>query len=60
MGYLAQERLGTGYAIGMLAANLVIVWVTLSLLRTYVRPLREPVAEPRPVASPDLVEASEA
>jgi NADH-quinone oxidoreductase subunit H len=60
VGYMAQERLGVGYALGMLIANLVIVWATLSLLRTYVRPLREPVAQPRPIASPDLAEASEA
>ncbi|MBN1149242.1 MAG: NADH-quinone oxidoreductase subunit NuoH [Anaerolineales bacterium] len=59
VGYLAQERLGAGYALGMLVANLLMVWVTLGLLRTYVRPLRQPVAEPRPVASPDLTKASE-
>jgi len=49
-----------GYIIGMLAANLVIIWLTLSVLRKYVRLERNRVGEPLPVASPDLVDVSKA
>ncbi|MEW5868693.1 MAG: NADH-quinone oxidoreductase subunit NuoH [Chloroflexota bacterium] len=42
------------YALGMLAANLVLGWITLQILRSYARLERRRVAEPRPVASPDL------
>jgi NADH-quinone oxidoreductase subunit H len=46
------------YSLGMLAANVVVAWVTLSLLRTYARAERKKVAEPRPVATPDLAKVS--
>ncbi|OGO29936.1 MAG: hypothetical protein A2Z16_13690 [Chloroflexi bacterium RBG_16_54_18] len=44
-----------GYVLVMFAANLVIVWTTLFLLRRYARTERRRVAEPKPVASPDIV-----
>jgi NADH-quinone oxidoreductase subunit H len=47
-----------GYAIGMLAANLVVAWATFSLLRAYARIERQRVGEPRPVARPDLAPVS--
>ena len=40
------------YAVVMLAANLLIGWVTLQILRSRARVERERVAEPRPVAVP--------
>jgi NADH-quinone oxidoreductase subunit H len=58
VGFIGFQRLGIGYALGMLAANLVIIWVTLSLLRTFASQQRKQVAEPRPVAHPDLVDVS--
>jgi len=42
-----------GYILGMLAANLILGWITLTILRKYARVERQRVAEPRPVASPD-------
>ena len=44
-----------GFVLVMFAANLVIVWTTLFLLRRYARTERRRVAEPKPVASPDIV-----
>lgn len=42
------------YALGMLVTNLLIGWITLSILRRPGRPSRQRVvAEPRPVARPD-------
>lgn len=41
------------YSLSMLAANLLIGWITLSLLRSYARIERQRVAAPRPVASPE-------
>jgi NADH-quinone oxidoreductase subunit H len=46
------------YAAGMLAANIVIIWVTLYILSTYARVERQRVAEPKPVARPELGKAS--
>jgi len=43
------------YTIGMLITNIVIIWVTLALLRTYARTERKRVAEPGPIARPELV-----
>jgi hypothetical protein len=43
------------YTIGMLITNIVIIWVTLALLRTYARIERKRVAEPGPIARPELV-----
>ena len=40
------------YILAMIAANLVILWVTLVLVRRYARTERIKVGEPRPVASP--------
>jgi NADH-quinone oxidoreductase subunit H len=42
------------YALGMLAANIVIIWVTLYILSTYAHLERQRVAEPKPVATPEL------
>jgi len=41
------------YALGMLAANVVVGWITLQLLRLNVRSERKRVAEPKPVAQPE-------
>lgn len=46
------------YTLGMLAANLLVVWITLTLLRTYFRLERKRVGEERPVAAPDLTPAA--
>jgi len=40
------------YSLGMLAANLVIAWVTLQILRSRARKERQRVAEPGPIARP--------
>jgi NADH-quinone oxidoreductase subunit H len=45
------------YALGMLAANIVIILVTWYLLHTYVRLERQRVAEPKPIARPDWIKA---
>jgi hypothetical protein len=37
----------------MLAANLVLGWITLLILRRYARSKRQQVGKPRPVASVD-------
>ena len=43
-----------GFALGMLISNLVVAWGTLLILRKYANIERKRVAEPRPIASPDL------
>ncbi len=43
------------YAVGMLLSNLVIIWITLVLLRTYAKTERQRVAEPLPVARPEIL-----
>jgi len=48
------------YALGMLAANIVIVWVTLYLLNTYARKERQRVAEPKPIATRNWAERPKA
>ena len=45
------------YAAGMLAVNIVIIWVTLYILRSYAHAERQRVAEPKPVATPELGKA---
>lgn len=42
------------YTLWMLALNILIGWATVSLLRTYARLERQRVAEPRPIARPEL------
>jgi NADH-quinone oxidoreductase subunit H len=42
------------YAVGMLAANIVIIWVTLYILGSYAHVERQRVAEPKPIAAPEL------
>jgi len=42
------------YTVGMLATNLAIIWITMSILRTTIRSEREKVGEVRPVATPGL------
>lgn len=42
------------YVLGMLIANILVIWITLTILRTYFRLERQRVGEERPVASPDL------
>jgi NADH-quinone oxidoreductase subunit H len=44
----------TGYAAGMLLANILVILATLSILGKYARIERRRVAEPRPVATPEL------
>jgi NADH-quinone oxidoreductase subunit H len=43
------------YALGMLLANILIIWISLSLTRRFSQSRRETVGEPRPVARPDNV-----
>jgi NADH-quinone oxidoreductase subunit H len=47
------------YTLGMLVTNIIIIWVTLTLLRTYARTERKRVAEPRPIASPEMVRSKQ-
>ena len=42
------------YIAGLLIANLVIAWITLSILRKYAQTKRTRVGEERPIASPEL------
>lgn len=49
---LLENANGLVYVAVMLAANLVLGWITLSLVRRYARFERRRVAEPRPVATP--------
>lgn len=46
------------YVLVMLAANVFVIWITVLLLRRYARSERRRVAEPRPVASPDILGSS--
>ena len=46
------------YVLVMLVGNVVITWVTLKILRTYVRTKRYRVGEPRPTAVPPVPPAS--
>jgi NADH-quinone oxidoreductase subunit H len=46
------------YALGMLAANIVVAWITLQILRTRAKSERRQVAQPRPVARPEAVPAA--
>lgn len=46
------------YVFGMLIANLVVGWLTLSVMRTYAQRQRQKVGEPRSIASPDLADVS--
>ena len=41
------------YALGMLAANIVLAWITLAIVRKYARIERKRVAEPLPIARPE-------
>ncbi len=41
------------YTVGMLAANLVVIWVTLQILRLRARRERQRVAQPTPIATPE-------
>lgn len=45
------------FTFGMLIANVIIIWVTLTILRRYVRFERKRVAETRPTATPDFTQA---
>lgn len=44
------------YMVVMLAANIIMAWITLAIVRRFAASQRQRVGEPRPVASPDLVE----
>jgi len=46
------------YTVGMLVANIFIIWITMSILRTYARLERQKVGEVRMVATPDLAPGS--
>lgn len=52
MDKILQGASPLGYAAGMLGANIVVGWITLTLLRKYARVERKRVAEPKPVATP--------
>jgi NADH-quinone oxidoreductase subunit H len=47
------------YTLGMLVTNIIIIWATLALLRTYARTERKRVAEPGPIARPELVRSKQ-
>jgi len=49
---------GAIYALGMLAANIIVGWITLQLLKSNVRRERKRVGEPRPVAQPETSAAT--
>jgi hypothetical protein len=57
MDKVLQGSTVIGYALGMLAANVVVGWATLLILRKYAHLERRRFDERRPVASPDLVGA---
>jgi NADH-quinone oxidoreductase subunit H len=46
------------YVLGMVIMNILIAWLTLTILRRYVKLERKRVGEVRPVASPDLTPVS--
>ncbi len=52
--YLGIESMTLWYVLGMLAANIVVGLITLQITRAYAHLERRRVAEPRPVASPDV------
>ena len=47
------------YTLSLLAANLVIVWLTLVVLRRYARTERQKVAEVQPIATPPVAALNE-
>lgn len=47
---------GFWYTLAMLALNLFILWVTLTLTRGYARSERRRVGEPKPVARPEMAD----
>ncbi len=49
---------GLTYSLWMLLLNVLIGWITLTILRSYARLERQRVAEPRPIASPNYLPAS--
>jgi NADH-quinone oxidoreductase subunit H len=60
VAFLDKLMVGVGasqveYVLVMFAANLVIIWATLLLLRRYARTERQRVAEPKAIASPNIV-----
>jgi len=51
---LLENVSGFGYTVIMLGVNILIVWITLIILRSYSSREREKVGEPRPVANVDV------
>lgn len=51
---LGADAGSTAYSAAMLAANLVLIWVTLTILRTYVKSERRKVGGLRPTAAPEI------
>jgi len=49
----------TVYSLSLLAANLVIVWLTIVILRRYARTERQKVAEVQPIATPPVAALEE-
>jgi NADH-quinone oxidoreductase subunit H len=46
------------YVLVMLAANLLVIWITLQILRSRAREERQRVAEPQPIARPPAAPVS--
>ena len=54
MDKLLVDVSGIAYAVIMLAVNVLIIWVTLIVLRSYASSEREKVGDPKPVANVDV------
>lgn len=54
----SQGEIGLWYTVGMLAANLILIWITLQILRRTARIERQRVAEPKPIARPPVAATS--
>ncbi len=57
---LGMEAGGILYSLAMFAANAVVIWITLTLTRSYAHTERVRVGEARPTARPDLAELTKA
>lgn len=54
MEKLLENVSGISYSIIMLAVNVLIIWITVSILKTYASRERKKVGQPRPVAHIDV------
>lgn len=59
LGMLGWQPDNGVYHLAMLAANVVIIWITLAILRTYARTERQRVGADRTVATPEIAGVSE-